>query len=123
MVDRQVVDEFELKPLDPGMPEDEIIFPLPLKQCVTCNKFRIHFMHPTPPVLGTRVSALIRDDDIIRIRCAEGRLRYSDGRVKEYSSRQLLRQPPTREGDCPGYSESNEIDLFGDIASIINLVK
>lgn len=119
---RQDVDNdlFALAPIDPGAPEDGETFTLPLAACMLCRHFRISFLHPTPPTEDTRISALIRDDDICRIRCAEGRLRYADGRVKEYRSRQLLRTPSQREGDCPGFEEADEIDLFDDVRTVID---
>lgn len=117
---RQDVDPFKLAPLDPGPPDDGQTFTLPLRSCMMCRHFRISFIHPTPPTRDTKLSALIRDDDICRIRCDEGRLRYADGTVKEYNSRQLLRTPPTREADCPGFEPVDEIDLFDDVKTLID---
>ena len=115
-------DNFKLPPIDPGAPDDGETFTLPLKRCMMCMHFRISFMHPTPPNQDTRLSALIRDDDICRIRCSEGRLRYANGNVKEYQSRQLLRTPPTRDAECPGFDEADEIDLADDVINLVDFV-
>jgi hypothetical protein len=116
------VDPYKLAPIDPGAPDDGETFTLPLASCMICRHFLIAFLHPTPPTEDTRISALIRDDDICRIRCAEGRIRYANGDVKEYNSRQLLRTPPTRTADCPGFEEADEIDLFDDVKTVIDFV-
>lgn len=117
------VDVYAIEPIDPGVPDDGITFTLPLAQCMLCRHFKIVFHHPTPPNSSARIKGLIRDDDIRRIRCAEGRLRYADGEVKEYQSRQLLRTPPTRTGDCPGFELSDETDLLNDVLSMIEFVE
>ncbi len=117
-----VNDEFAVPPIDPGIPEDGITYTLPLRRCMLCKHFRIHFFHPTPPDLDTKKSALIRDDDILRIRCRQGRIRYADGDIKEYNSRQILRTPPKRDALCPGFDAVDEEDLVEDIQGLVEFL-
>jgi hypothetical protein len=53
------------------------------------------------------------------LRCAVGRIRYADGTVKEYGSRQPLRTPSTRTDECPDYQPMTADDLFADIRAVI----
>lgn len=90
--------------------EDFVTYRKLLKRCRSCMQLKLRLEHTSPPNLDSRISWWLAEENIQEMFCAKGRLRYSDGREKRYTSKYPLRVECDLDADCPDYDPDDLVD-------------